>query len=149
MVKLSRSSRSSSTARSNTSTRSRSNARKTASYDQTALEITPSPPLTSSLHSRNSATSAQESAYLRRVCLLKWTRLVLSVLTIAFGTALVGCEGHILRAYNATHLGRGWFLPLWPVGIDLKPDVGVLASGAIVILSSLVYIVVAVIPSVR
>lgn len=118
-------------------------------FSSTALEIQNSPPLTSSLHSRHSASSAQESAYLRHASLLRWARLALSVLLISIGAIVVGCEGHALHQYNMTALEGGFFLPLWPANTDLRPTTGVIAAGAVVILSSLMYFLVALIPSPR
>lgn len=117
-------------------------------FSSTALEIQSSPPLTSSLHSRHSASSAQESAYLRQAGLLRWARLALSVLLLSVGMVIVGCEGHALHAYNMTALEGGFFLPLWPANTDLRPTTGTIAAGAIIIFSSLLYFLIALIPSV-
>jgi hypothetical protein len=118
-------------------------------FSSTALEIQNSPPLTSSLHSRHSASSAQESAYLQQASRLRWTRLGLSALLIGVSATIIGCEGHALHAYNMTALPGGFFLPLWPANTDLRPTSGTIAAGAVVMLTSLVYFLVALIPSVR
>ncbi|EXJ90045.1 hypothetical protein A1O3_03113 [Capronia epimyces CBS 606.96] len=141
------STRPSSLENSTSTTRSRSLPRKQASYDASALTINPSPLLTSSLHSRNSATSAQESAYLKRARWLGWVRLGLALLTLGSATAAAGCAGHVLRRYNATHLASGWHLSLWPLNVDLRPTLAVVASAAIITAASLGYLVLWLIPS--
>ncbi|KIW31158.1 uncharacterized protein PV07_02827 [Cladophialophora immunda] len=140
--------------RSNSPPRSRSSMNKleppppTPAYDASALLIQPSPLLTSSLHSRNSATSAQESAYLRQAKWLRWTRGVLSILTIATATAAVGCEGHVLHRYNRTHTSSNWHLPpLWPTDVDVRPTLAILISATLIIVLSLSYLIVSIIPT--
>jgi hypothetical protein len=126
----------------------RGSVKPTPEFSSTALEIQNSPPLSSSLHSRHSASSAEESAYLRQAGLLRWTRLGLSVLLVGVGVTIVGCEGHALHSYNMTALNGAFFLPLWPANTDLRPTTGTLAAGAVMIISSLLYLLVALIPSV-
>ncbi|KIX07304.1 uncharacterized protein Z518_01957 [Rhinocladiella mackenziei CBS 650.93] len=138
--------RSSSEHRSNTA-RSRSSTRKPESYDASALTINPSPLLTSSLHSRNSATSAQESAYLAQTKWLRWTRLVLIFLTIATSTAAVGCAGHVLQRYNVTHLGSNYNLHLWPRNVDIRPTLAILVPATVLTAVSLVYLAFSLIPT--
>jgi hypothetical protein len=122
----------------------------TPAYDASALLIQPSPLMTSSLHSRNSATSAQESAYLRQAKYLSWLRSGLAGLSIATAIAAVGCEGHVLQRYNSTHLGSGSHLPpLWPTNVDVKPTIALLASSCLVVVVSIVYLVISLIPTVR
>ena len=85
---------------------------------------------------------------LRKFRLLHWLRLALSLLLVAAGAAIVGCEAHALHAYNDTHLSTQWYLPLWPSTLDVRPSVAVLGGGALVVLFNLMYLVVAIIPSV-
>lgn len=121
----------------------------TPAYDASALLIQPSPLMTSSLHSRNSATSAQESAYLRQAKYLRWSRAALTGLVIAIGIAAVGCEGHVLHRYNSTHPAKGSSLPpLWPSNVDVRPTIAILASTCIIVVISLVYLVWSLIPTV-
>lgn len=117
-------------------------------YETSDLMTNTSPLLTSSLHSRNSATSAQESAYLKQAQWLRWIRLAFILLTIATGTAALGCAGHVLQRYNDTHLGSNYHLPLWPRTVDLRPTLAVLIPAAIITAASLVYLVVSLIPTV-
>jgi len=48
-----------------------------------------------------------------------------------------------------TALNGAFFLPLWPANTDLSPTTGTVAAGAVVIISSLLYFLVALIPSPR
>lgn len=122
--------------------------KKHPSYTESALEITSSPPLTSFLNDRHSASSAQEEAYLRSSFRQRVLRLIICVLTLATALAALGVEGHILQSYNETRLGRDWQLPLWPINIDVRPTLGVLIPAAIVAAFNVVYILLALIPSV-
>jgi hypothetical protein len=122
----------------------------TPAYDASALLIQPSPLMTSSLHSRNSATTAQESAYLKQAKYLRLTRAALSALIIAAGIATVACEGHVLHRYNSTRPGSQYHLPpLWPVNVDIRPTLAILISAVLIVLMSLVYLVLSFIPTVR
>ena len=123
------------------------------------MEMTePSPAFTNTpLRNGQRSTTPSEEEYakpdynnngLRKLRLLHWVRIALSGLLIAAGAAIVGCEAHALHAYNATHLGNQWYLPLWPSTLDVRPSVAVLGGGASVILFSLIYLLIALIPSV-
>ena len=125
-----------------------SGAPKQPSFDTTALAIVPSPLMTSSLYSRNSATSAEESTYLTRAKLLRWSRLLLAVLIIAVGVTVTACTGHVIQRYNSTHLGPDFHLPLWPLNVDLRPALAVLISAAIVTAGTLGYVAFSFIPTV-
>ncbi|KAJ9606011.1 hypothetical protein H2200_009860 [Cladophialophora chaetospira] len=120
----------------------------TPAYDASALLIQPSPLMTSSLHSRNSATTAQESAYLRQAKYLRWTRFVLTSLVAAAALAAVACEGHVLQRYNSTHLGSSYHLPpLWPTNVDVRPTLAILISGCLIVAVSVVYLIVSLVPT--
>lgn len=126
--------------------------RKEPLYEETALNINASPPLTSFLNDRHSASSAQEEAWLRSAFYLRLARLVLAILILALSAAALGVSGATLRAYHATKLGGNgggaWQLHLWPVDLDLKPTYGTLVPAAIIAMTSITYIAVAVVPSV-
>jgi hypothetical protein len=128
--------------------RSKSSARKQPSYEESSLQIAGSPPLTSFLNDRHSASSAQEEAYLKHASRLRIARLVLSALTIGTAIAAVAVTSHILKSYNDTHLGSNWHLPLWPINIDIRPTLGILIPAAIITVNCLCYVILAVIPSV-
>lgn len=109
-----------------------------------------SPLLTSSLHSRNSASSVQESAYLAKAQVLQWSRLGLAVVVAASATAALGCAGHVLDRYDETGLHKEYHLPqLWPVNVDVRPTLAILIPAAIVIAVNVGYVVFSLIPTVR
>ena len=138
------------------STESRSTARppsstqKLETYEYKTLTVgVPSPLMTASLNSRHSASSVQESTYLSRARWLRRSRLALTLLIIGTGVAAVACSGHAQKRYNSTHLGPEYHLTLWPINIDLRPNLAILNSAAIVVASSIGYLVFSVLPSVR
>ena len=118
-------------------------------YETTAFMVNASPLLTSSLHSRNSATSTQESGYLAKAHLLRWTRFGLAFLVIASSAAALGCAGHVLDRYNETRFGREYSLPLWPWNVDVRPTLAILIPAAILIAVNVGYLVFSLIPTVR
>ena len=120
----------------------------TKSFDATALEIYPSPPLSSSLNSRGSASSSAELTYLRQTHVLNWVRLALSIICAGTGAAVVGCEAHASHRYHATHLNDQWWLPLWPQYFDMRPTTGLMVGGVLIAATSLVYLLVSPVPSV-
>jgi hypothetical protein len=126
--------------------------RKEPRYEEAALNINSSPPLTSFLNDRHSASSAQEEAWLRSAFHLRLARLVLSILTLAVSASALGLSSATIRAYHSTKLGSNgdgaWQLHLWPVDLDLRPTIGTLVTSAIIALACIVYITVALIPSV-
>lgn len=126
-----------------------SSTQKQESYEYKTLSIVPSPLMTASLNSRHSATSAQESSYLARARYLRWSRQALTALIVATGVAAVACSGHVQNRYNSTHLSSEYHLALWPVDIDLRPNLVVLNVAAIAVLGSIAYLVFSLLPSVR
>ena len=84
----------------------------------------------------------------RKIRVIDWSRIVLSLVLIAAGSAIVGCEGHALYTYNLMHLSDQWFLPLWPQHFDLRPSIGILIGGAVVILTSSLSLICALLPAV-
>lgn len=126
----------------------RSSVKPAPEFSSTALEIQDSPPLTSSLRSHRSTSPGDDASHLQQAGVLRWTRLALSLLLVGVGAAIVGCEGHALHAYNTTALDGAFFLPLWPANTDLRPTIGTLVAGTVVVASSLLYFLVALIPMV-
>ena len=122
---------------------------KTPMYNETALQVSSSPPLTSYLNDRHSASSKQEEIYLSRTTKLHWTRLLLSILILATSTTTLACSAHTLHTYNHTNLSTKFNLNLWPTTLNLKPTLSVLICSAIILLSCLIYIIISSIPSVR
>ncbi|KAK5047733.1 hypothetical protein LTR84_006398 [Exophiala bonariae] len=132
---------------SHATTRPPSSTQKDETYQYKAVTVIPSPLMTASLNSRHSATSVQESTYLSQARWLRRSRLALTVLIIGTGVAAVACSGHIQHSYNSTHLGPEYHLTLWPINIDLRPNLVILNSAAIVIASSIGYLVFSLLPS--
>jgi hypothetical protein len=91
----------------------------------------------------------RESNYLSTCTLLSRIRLFLSALIFAASIAIIASEGDALSRYNSTHLSSQWWLPLWPNHFDLRPTKVMLTCASIVACISLVYIIAALIPSVR
>lgn len=134
---------------SRSTTRPPSSTQKEEHYAYKSITVIPSPLMTASLNSRHSATSAQESTYLSQAKWLRRSRLVLTLLIIGTGVAAVACSGHVQKRYNSTHLGPEYHLILWPIDIDLRPNLAILNSAAIAVASSIGYLVFSVLPSVR
>lgn len=118
-----------------------------------AVSTAPSHPLRQSLTPTREEfedfKGERSSGSQQKIRILDWSRIGLSLLLVAAGSAIVGCEGHALYTYNSTHLSSQWFLPLWPLQLDLRPSVGILVGGAVVILTSCVYLICAILPAVR
>ena len=119
----------------------------TPGYGASALLLQPSPLMTSDLHPRNSATTTQESIYLRRAKFLRWSRLVLTVLVVCTALATVGCAGHVLDKYNSTQ-AKFHLPPLWPINVDLRPTLAVMISACLMMALSVTYLAVSFIPTV-
>jgi hypothetical protein len=95
----------------------------------------------------------KESLERKHPRLVRWSRIVLcvsrialSILLVAAGAAIVGCEGHALQNFRATNLGAQFFLPLWPQNLDLKPTITLLAVGSVILTFNLVHLITAAIP---
>ncbi|MCJ1430626.1 hypothetical protein MMC29_008544 [Sticta canariensis] len=81
--------------------------------------------------------------------LLSSIRLATSLITLALSIAIIACADNSLRAYTSTNLGGEFFLPLWPMKVDLRPTRAVLACGTVILVSSVVYLAAALFPSPR
>jgi hypothetical protein len=121
------------------------------SQPSSAYSVTP---LRHSRDGRTSLTPTQEefqkteSPGLRRLRMLHWVRIAISIFVVGAGAAIVACEAHALHTYNVTNLSNQWFLPLWPQHFDLTPSVAILAGGAVILSMNLLYLASAIIPSV-
>jgi hypothetical protein len=104
--------------------------------------------MTSFLNDRYAASTEQESVYLEHIRRLRIAKYFLAGLTIAVAAGALGTSGHVMWSYNRTKMGKGWVLSLWPVDVDLRPTLAILVSAGIVIVSTLSYLIVAVLPSV-
>lgn len=134
---------------SHATTRPASSTQKQETYEYKAVTVIPSPLMTASLNSRHSATSVQESTYLSQARWLRRSRLGLTILIIGTGVAAVACSGHAQKSYNSTHFGPEYHLTLWPINIDLRPNLAIMNSAAVVVASSIAYLVFSLLPSVK
>lgn len=94
------------------------------------------------------ASDEAESSFLRRDRYLRVVRLGLAVLIFSLGVSIIGCEAAPLHHYRQTSIYEQAWLPLWPLNLDVRPTIAILACGCVVAALNLVYIVVALLPSV-
>lgn len=102
----------------------------------------------SSLSHPSYASDEQESAYLARARALHWIRFSIALIILGAATAVVGCEGAPLHHYKDTVSFEKLWLPLWPLNLDVRQTNALLACGVVIMFQALIYIVVALIPSV-
>ena len=81
--------------------------------------------------------------------LLAWIRIALATFTLGVSIAVIVCAASALRTYSGTRYTAEWVLPLWPTSVDLRPSHAVLACGVVLTVMSLVYLIVALAPTVR
>jgi hypothetical protein len=55
--------------------------------------------------------------------------------------SIVGTSGNALFVYNRTHVGRDYYLPLWPYNFELGPEVALVAGGGVMVLCDLLSLV--------
>jgi hypothetical protein len=133
----------------------------TPGYNTASIEmqVQPSPafsmvPLCYREDDRTSTTPTQESfpktdsLERKHPRIVRWSRIALcvsriavSILLVAAGAAIVGCEGHALQNFNATNLGAQFFLPLWPQDLDLTPTITILVVGGVILTFNLIYLI--------
>jgi hypothetical protein len=94
------------------------------------------------------ASNEQESVYLSRMRVLHWVRFGIALIILGAAAAVVGCEGAPLHYYKHTASFEKLWLPLWPLNLDVRQTNALLACGAVIMFQALIYIVVALIPSV-
>lgn len=90
----------------------------------------------------------EESNFLKRSRTLHWTHLGLSLLTSAGAVAIVACEAVPYRHYKNTAHWASSGLALWPLNFDLRPTFAALSCGCVIAFLNLIYVVVALLPSV-
>ncbi|KAL6237735.1 hypothetical protein BDW75DRAFT_248488 [Aspergillus navahoensis] len=93
------------------------------------------------------ASNEEESSFLKRIRLLHWIRLGLSSLALATSIAIIACEVVPYRHYRKTSSFENIGLYLWPINLDIRPTIAVMACGCVVAFLSLLFIVVALLPS--
>lgn len=91
----------------------------------------------------------QESIYLARSRTLHLVRLGIAGTIFATAVATFACEATTMHHYNDTEWYNMIWLPLWPLNLDTRGTSGLIAGGVLIALQSLIYIVMALLPSVR
>lgn len=95
------------------------------------------------------ASDDQESTYLSRARVLNRVRLGIATVILATAVAIVGVEGAPLSRYNKTASFENAWLPLWPLNLDVRQTNAILACGALIAFQTLIFLIIALIPSVR
>lgn len=80
--------------------------------------------------------------------LVSWLRIALSAIILVISVAIIACSGSSLRAYSGSTFAGDWWLPIWPLIVDLRPTHAVLACGIVLMVASLLYLAAALFPSV-
>ncbi|KAL4880920.1 hypothetical protein BJY04DRAFT_190375 [Aspergillus karnatakaensis] len=93
------------------------------------------------------ASDHEESSFLKRIRLLHWVRLGLSFLALAISVSIIACEAVPYQHYRDTSSYENFGLYLWPLNFDLRPTIAILACGCVIAFLSLIFIVVALLPS--
>ncbi|PWY89972.1 hypothetical protein BO70DRAFT_377186 [Aspergillus heteromorphus CBS 117.55] len=94
-----------------------------------------------------SASDTDETKFLTRTRTLRHTRLCLAILTVSIAIPTIACEAIAYHHYRQTASYSRVWLYLWPLNLDLRPTIAVLACGSVIALQNLIYVVVALIPS--
>lgn len=89
-----------------------------------------------------------ESRYLSKSRLLHRIRLGLAGTIFATATAAFACGATAMHHYNDTQWYDLIWLPLWPLNLDTRGSKGVISGGALIAVQALVYIIMALVPSV-
>ncbi|KAL5342439.1 hypothetical protein BJX70DRAFT_321846 [Aspergillus crustosus] len=93
------------------------------------------------------ASDHEESSFLKRTRFLHWIRLGLSSLAFGISISIMACEAVPYRHYRDTSSFENVGLYLWPLNFDLRPTIAILACGSVIAVLSLIFIVVALLPS--
>lgn len=91
----------------------------------------------------------QESRYLARSRILHRVRLGIAGTIFATAIATFACEATTMHHYNDTEWYNLVWLPLWPLNLDTRGTSGLIAGGVLISMQSLIYIIMALLPSVR
>ena len=94
------------------------------------------------------SSDLEESNFLKRNRVIHFARLGLSFLIFGVAIAVVACEAPPLRHYKNTSQWASAGLALWPLNFDLRPTIAAISCGCIITILNLVYIAVALLPSV-
>lgn len=82
------------------------------------------------------------------VKILHWLRIAIASITFIISVVILACSASALRTYTGTRYHAEWVLPLWPSVVDLRPTHALLACGIILSVTSIFYLVVALVPTV-
>lgn len=96
----------------------------------------------------STAGSMDESNFLKRNRALHLARLGLSLLITTGSVAVIACEAVPLHHYKTTAQWATEGLALLPLNLDMRPTIAALACGCVIAALNLVYVVVALLPSV-
>ncbi|GKZ26116.1 hypothetical protein AbraIFM66951_006426 [Aspergillus brasiliensis] len=97
----------------------------------------------------STASIEEESKFLTRTQQLRHTRLALAILTFLTSIPTIACEAIALHHYRQTSPYARVWLNLWPLNLDLRPTIALIACGCVIAFQNLLYIVTAVVPSPR
>ncbi|KAL4893659.1 hypothetical protein BDV59DRAFT_176897 [Aspergillus ambiguus] len=103
--------------------------------------------LTSGSYHASCASDVQESTFLKRARLLRWVQIGLAIVVFAISVSATGCESVLLQHYRRTSAFEYLGLYLWPLNLDLRPNIALLACGCVSALLTLIHLVIALIPS--
>ncbi|KAG2421046.1 hypothetical protein HFD88_000662 [Aspergillus terreus] len=103
--------------------------------------------LTSGSYHASCASDAQESTFLKRARLLRWVQIGLAILVFAAAVSAVGCEAVPLQHYRRTSAFEHVELYLWPLNLDVRPTVAILACGCVIAFLALAHLIIALLPS--
>lgn len=81
---------------------------------------------------------------------LHWMRIAIALVSLLVSLVIIAFSGNVLRIYNETRYNNvEWILPLWPATVDLRPARALVAYGVVLAVFSLIYVVLALAPTVR
>jgi len=79
---------------------------------------------------------------------LHLAQTVITGLVVALSIAILGTAAHTLNVYNKQHTSNPWWLPLWPQHFDVHGTKALVASAAVALVLSGVFLVMSLIPKV-
>lgn len=99
-------------------------------------------------HGTHVYAGMDEAKVLKRTRTLHWNRLILSSLIFGAAIAIIACEVVPFQHYKSTSRWASSGLALWPLNFDLRPTVATLSCACVIAVLNLIYILVALLPSV-
>lgn len=79
---------------------------------------------------------------------LHTAQTVITGLVVAFSIAILGTAGHTLSVFNKQQSSNPWWLPLWPQHFDVHGTKALVASAAVSLVLSGVFLAMSLIPKV-